>query len=127
MSAINYPVGDFLIRLKNASIAKHKEVNVSNTNLIRMVATLLVKEGYLDEMKEEGKILHVRLSYRRKSPVLSDVVLISKPGLRVYKNADELSQRKGPFLGIVSTSKGVISLREAIKKRLGGELIADIL
>ena len=92
-----------------------------------MVATLLVKEGYLDEMKEEGKILHVRLSYRRKSPVLSDVVLISKPGLRVYKTADELSQRKGPFLGIVSTSKGVISLREAIKKRLGGELIADIL
>jgi small subunit ribosomal protein S8 len=67
------------------------------------------------------------ISYRKKQPLIMDVRLVSKPGLRVYKKADELEKIKKPTILIVSTPKGVMSSREAIKKRLGGEVIVEML
>ncbi len=124
---MNYPVGDFLIRIKNASLAKKRQVEVVNTKLISSVAHALKKQGYLREVTEKDGQLIAFLSYRKKQPLIMEVRLISKPGLRVYKGASELEKIKKPTTLIISTSKGVMSSQEAIKKRLGGEVIVEML
>jgi small subunit ribosomal protein S8 len=126
MAKTNYPVGDFLIRVKNAALARQKQVVVAKTNIIAAVAKLLKEEGYLSEVVEEGGKLNIKLAYRKKEPVLLDIVLMSKPGLRVYMGADEMEERKGPAQIVVSTSKGLMTEGQAVKKRLGGEVIAKI-
>jgi small subunit ribosomal protein S8 len=123
---MNYPIGDFLIRLKNAVIAGRKEVNVPVTKLLKSVAEVLKKEGFLSDVKADEDNLSVTLAIRRKEPILMDVQLVSKPGLRVYMKLDELQSKKGPYIAIVSTPLGVMSSQEAIKKKTGGEVIAKI-
>jgi small subunit ribosomal protein S8 len=123
---INYPIGDFLIRLKNAVIAGNKEIMVPSTKLIKSVSEVLKKAGYLSEVKYETAVTTVSLAIRRKEPVLMDVRLVSKPGLRIYMKVDELESQKGPFIVILSTPSGIMTGQEAIKKRIGGEVIARI-
>lgn len=124
----NYQVGDFLIRLKNASMAGLKEVVFPKTNLVVSVAKTLEKEGFLDkvEIDKEGN-LTAKLSIFSKKPVLKNVKIVSKPGLRIYVNVDEIEKMKTPETLIISTPKGVMSGMEAKKKRLGGELIAKVI
>lgn len=126
MAALTYPLGDFLIRIKNAAMAGKKDVCVQNTKLILAVANSLKKEGYLEEVKIENGQLNIRLAYRKKQPVILDVKLVSTPGLRVYISSDDLSKRRGPQAVVVSTSKGIMFAKDAIKNNLGGELIAEI-
>ncbi len=123
----NYPIGDFLIRVKNAALAEKRDVLVDNNKLILEVAKILKKEGYLESLNEKEKVLNVRIALKSKKPVISDIKLVSKPGLRIYMKADELLQKKGPSQFIVSTTQGILLSKEAIKKRLGGEVIAEIL
>ena len=123
----NYPIGDFLIRVKNAALAGKRDVLVDNNKLILEVAKILKKEGYLESLNEKEKVLNVRIALKSKKPVISDIKLVSKPGLRIYMKADELLQKKGPSQFIVSTTQGILLSKEAIKKRLGGEVIAEIL
>ena len=126
MTNINYSIGDFLIRIKNTTLARKKELEVNNTKLIESVAEVLKKEGILTEItKKDGK-LTVKPAYRKKEPILMDLKLVSKPGLRIYMSADELAAIKGPSFFILSTSKGAMTSLEAIKKRTGGEVIAEI-
>ena len=127
MAKTNYPIGDFLIRIKNAVMAGNRSVEVGSTKLIKAVAQILKKGEYLSELKEKDGRLVVQLSYRKKEPVLMDVKLVSRPGLRVYMSADELGKKRGPSIFIVSTSKGVLLSKEAIKKGVGGEVIAEVL
>jgi small subunit ribosomal protein S8 len=124
---INYPVGDFLIRLKNAGMAGKSVVFVKKSKLIRAVADALKKEGFLDEIEEEKGVLLVKLSFRKKEPVLLNIRLVSKPGLRVYMNVEELIAKKGPSVVILSTPLGIMSAKDAIKKEVGGEVIAEVL
>lgn len=126
MKVVNYPVGDFLIRIKNAALADKRELDVSETKLIKAVADVLKKEGYLEKVTEKQGKLNIRLAYRRKKPVLFKLKLVSKPGLRVYMTVKELEKIKGPSIFILSTPKGVISSQEAKKERLGGEVIVEI-
>lgn len=122
----NYPVGDFLIRIKNAAMARTRDVEINDSKFILSVAEALQKEGYLDTVtKKDGKLL-VRLAYHRKAPVLLGVELVSKPGLRIYTSSDEVAKSRGSFVYILSTSKGIMSSLKAIKMRLGGEVIAKI-
>jgi len=123
----NYPIGAFLIMLKNAAIAKKHIVEFQSIKLINAVAESLKREGYLDEITVKDGAINVRLAYRKKEPLLMNVVLISKPGMRVYIDSVAIKNRKKPSLLIISTSAGVLSQREAIKKNLGGEVIAEIL
>lgn len=123
---VNYPVGDFLIRIKNAKMARLKEIEAIKTNLVKEVATALKREGFIDEIQEKEGKLKVRITYHSKSPLITNIKLISRPGLRVYMGVDELLSHRGPELFIVSTSKGVLSSNEAIKRRLGGEIIAKV-
>ena len=123
---INYPVGDFLIRLKNAVIAGNKEVSVPETKLIKAVASVLKKEGYVENIKVGEGNMVVSLAIRRKEPVLMNIKLVSKPGLRIYMKVDELENIRGPFFVILSTPLGILTGREAVKKSIGGEVIARI-
>jgi small subunit ribosomal protein S8 len=126
MNMTNYPAGDFLIRLKNASRAGLQEVTLRNTKLIEAVAEVLKKEGYLAEVSKQDGQLTVKLAYKSKNPRLTNIQLVSKLGLRIYKNAAAIKSHKGASLYIISTSAGVISSREAVKKGIGGEVIAEI-
>lgn len=123
----NYPVGDFLIRVKNAALAEKRDVLVDNNKLTMEVAKILKKEGYLESLNEKEEVLNVRIALKSKKPVISNIKLVSKPGLRIYMGVDELLQKKGPSQFIVSTTQGILLSKEAIKKRLGGEVIAEIL
>lgn len=123
----NYQVGDFLIRLKNASMAGIKEVSFPVTKLVLAVAKTLKSEGFLETVTEKDNNLVVTLSIFAKKPVLTNVRIVSKPGLRIYVNVDEIEKMKTPEVLIISTPKGVMSGSEAKKKRLGGELIAKVM
>jgi len=123
----NYHVGDFLVSLKNACLSGRKEIEAPKTRLIKSVAETLFSLGFLREVKEEEAKLIIKLAYRKKEPILSDIRLISKPGLRRYIKAKELERRKEPSVLILSTPKGVMSSEEALKKRVGGEIIAEVL
>jgi small subunit ribosomal protein S8 len=123
----NYPVGDFLIRIKNASLARRKVVVFPPYKFVISVAKTLKNEGYLREVEVNNESLSVSISYKRKEPMITNIKLVSKPGLRIYMSYDELQKIKKPSILIISTPKGVMSSMEAIKKKLGGEVIAEVL
>ena len=123
----NYPVGEFLIKLKNAAMAKNKLVTILANKEIVAITEALLKLGYLDEVKKDKTMLNVSLAFRFKKPVLMNLKLVSKPGLRVYMKVDEIEKKKGPSTYLISSPKGIISTRDAVKNRMGGEVIAEIL
>lgn len=122
-----YPVGDFLIRIKNASLANKKEVEVFSSNFVKEVAKTLKDEGFLNTVEEKKGKISVTLAFSHKKPVVMDIKLISRPGLRIYKSVDELEKIKRPSIFLISTPKGVLSSQKAIKQRMGGEVLAEIL
>ena len=124
-------VTDFVIRIKNASLARRKSVTMPYSNVNKAIAKTLVKSGYLAEIKEgeaEGKrVLLAGLRYESRKSVVTDVEIISKPSLRTYIGAKDLGQTKaGSATLVVSTSQGIMTGKEAIKKGLGGELLFRI-
>lgn len=123
----NYPIGDFLIRIKNASLANNKEVEMLSSKFVKEVARALKEEKLLEKIEDNKGIIKVHLAYSHKKPVIMDIKLVSKPGLRVYKSVDDLEKIKRPTIFMISTSKGVMSAQKAIKQRLGGEVLAEIL
>jgi small subunit ribosomal protein S8 len=123
---VNYPVGDFLIRIKNASMAKNKEVETKSNKQVLAIAKSLEKLGFLEEVKSADGVLKARLVFKHKRPLMINLKLVSKPGLRIYMTADELEKKKGPSIYLISTPLGIISARQAIKSRVGGEVIAEI-
>lgn len=123
---LNYPIGDFFIRLKNAGMAGRKEIVVPQTNLIKAVAQVLKDEGFIDKIESADGNLTVSLKYKSKSPVLMDISLKSKPGLRIYMDVDEIKAQRGGSILIVSTSKGIMSSKKAVTQSVGGEVLAEI-
>jgi small subunit ribosomal protein S8 len=128
---MNYQVGDFILRIKNAYGARRKQVSMQYSNINKAVAAALVKEGFLAKVEQNEvdghKRILVSLRYENRKPVLREVRLISKPSLRVYVGADELKLDKDRIMtSILSTSTGVMSGKEAIKKGVGGELLFKV-
>lgn len=123
----NYDTGDFLIKVKNAAMAKNKAIVVRADKKIVALAEGLKKMGYVDEIKKDKDSLTVNLTFKDKKPLLLDVKLISKPGLRVYKSIAEIEKRKSPASYLISSTRGIISTKEAVKFRIGGEVIAEIM
>lgn len=107
-------------------MAKNKEVVLKSTKLIKAAAASLKKAGYLEEVEVGKGILSTKLTFKKKEPLMLGIKVISTPGLRIYKGADELAKVKSPSIFLISTSKGVMTSREAIKARLGGEVIAEV-
>ena len=130
---INYPVGDFLIRIKNAYLAKKESVTAPYSKMNEKVAKILKAHSFIADFKtredkeRKHKFLEITLSYRGKVPALSDIKIISKPGRRIYSNVKNMPYppaRSGIVL--VSTPKGVMTAKEAVKKEVGGEVIGYV-
>lgn len=122
---------DFVIRVKNAALARRKEVILPYSKINKAVGGILVKAGFLETLKEEGKgkkVLVAKIRYQKSKPVLIDVCLISKPSLRIYANAKHVKMGKDMSRGIeiISTSQGVMTGGEAKKLGIGGEVLFRI-
>ncbi|OGM76852.1 30S ribosomal protein S8 [Candidatus Woesebacteria bacterium RIFOXYB1_FULL_42_36] len=122
----NYSMGDFLIRIKNAAMAGNKSLEYRAEKQIVAMADALKKLGFLDTVKKEKGILSATLAFKNKKPVIMNIKLISKPGLRIYMGADEIGKKKGPSTYLITSPKGIISSKDAVKARTGGEVIAEI-
>ena len=129
---MNYLIADFIIRIKNSALSKRKEVVLPFSNINKEIGKVLVKEGFLESIKEEGKEgkkeLKAVVSYDDRMPVMTDVEVISKPSLRVYYPAKRILEigRRGRRKVVVSTSQGVMTALQASKKGLGGEILFAI-
>ncbi|OGH10973.1 MAG: 30S ribosomal protein S8 [Candidatus Levybacteria bacterium RIFCSPLOWO2_01_FULL_36_13] len=129
---MNHLVSDFVIRIKNSAIAKRKEVILPHSKINKEIGKVLVREGFLEDLKEEGekgkKSLRATIKYENRIPVLTDIEVISKPSLRVYGNIKKINEikKRGRRRVIVSTSKGLMTSEEAQKKGVGGEILFAI-
>ena len=135
---MNYPVSDFIIRLKNAGLAKRRRLVAPYYKITKAVALVLTKEGFLEEVKEKSlpkvqgkqgkKILEITLKYEKRIPVLTDVTLISKPSLRRYAEVKDIPeiQKRGRQTIIISTNKGIMTGKQAFKSHVGGEVLFKI-
>lgn len=129
---ITDPIADMLTRIRNANSAKHDTVDIPASNMKKAIAQILVDEGYIKNYKliEDGKqgVIRVTLKYGEgKSQVIIGLRRVSKPGLRIYSNVEEMPKvMKGLGVAIVSTSKGIMTDREARKQNVGGEVLAFI-
>jgi len=127
------PIADMLTRIRNANSAKHDTVDVPASKVKISIVDILLKEGYIKgyEIIEDGvkKTMRITLKYgkTKNEKVISGIKRISKPGLRVYANRDDLPKvLNGLGTAIVSTNKGIITDREARKGNVGGEVIAFV-
>lgn len=129
---MNHLVSDFIIRIKNASRARRKTVVLPYSKLNLEVGKALVREGFLKKIGEEEqegrKIIAAEISYNRRVPVMTDVSVVSKPSLRIYSKAKDITASRGRerHTAILSTNKGVLSDREAGKAGAGGEVLFTI-
>ena len=125
-------IADMLTRIRNANNAKHETVDVPASNMKKAIADILLAEGYIKGVQviEDGKqgVIKVTLKYTDgKTPVITGLRRVSKPGLRIYSNAEDMPKvMKGLGIAIISTSKGVMTDREARKQHIGGEVLAYI-
>lgn len=125
------PISDFLTRLRNAYAANHETVLVPGSKLKLVIAKILEREGFIGAVKETNvgpkKTIEVALKYNEKAPAIRNIKRVSTPGRRVYRGADELrTVLSGQGIAIISTSAGVMTNREARRRRLGGEVLCEV-
>ena len=126
------PIADMLTRIRNASAAKHKTVDVPASKMKKAIADILYNEGYIKSVEEIANenqgILRIALKYDENgAKVIAGIKRISKPGLRIYANKDKLPRvLNGLGIALISTSKGIKTDKEARKENLGGEVLAYI-
>ncbi|AIA29605.1 30S ribosomal protein S8 [Mycoplasmopsis californica] len=128
---ITDPISDMIVRIKNANQRRFKTVNIPFSKTKAKILDILLNEGYIQavNIKGEGvnKELEVSLKYKGSQRAIIDIKRISKPGLRVYSAAQELpTVLSGYGTAIVSTSKGMMTEKQARKENVGGEVIAII-
>ena len=133
MMTTSDPIADMLTRIRNANTAKHDTVDVPASKMKLAIADILVDEGYIAkyDLIEEGnfKTMHITLKYgaNKNDKIITGIKRISKPGLRVYANKEELPKVLGGLgVAIISTNQGVITDKEARKLGVGGEVLAFI-
>ncbi len=128
---INDPIADLLTRVRNANQRKHKLVKAPYSKVKNEIANILKEEGYIIDFKVEGegveKTLVIFLKYKGNQKVITGLKRISKPGLRVYSEAEKLPRVLNGFgIGIISTSKGIMTDAKARELNLGGEVMAIV-
>ena len=125
-------IADMLTRIRNANSAKHDSVDIPASNMKKSIAQILVDEGFLKSFTviDDGKqgIIRIQLKYgENKSRVLQGLKRVSKPGLRIYTNVEDMPQvMRGLGIAILSTSKGVMTDKQARKNNIGGEVLAFV-
>lgn len=126
------PIADMLTRIRNALVAKHEVVDVPASNMKKAIAQILVNEGYIKgfETVEEGTFKNIRITLKygpNRTKVITGLKRISKPGLRVYARKDQIPRvLNGLGIAVLSTSRGLMTDREARKQAVGGEVLAYI-
>ncbi len=126
------PIADLLTRIRNALTAKHETVSVPNSKMKKAIVDILVEEGFVksaEVVENEGKSdIVITLKYGAKNEkVITNLKRISKPGLRVYCGYEQLPKVLGGLgIAIVSTSKGVMTDKQARKDKIGGEVLAYV-
>ena len=127
------PIADMLTRIRNANTAKHETVDVPSSKMKLAIAKILLDEGYIKsyELVENGKFNDIRITLKygasKNEKIISGLQRISKPGLRVYANKEELPKVLGGLgVAIISTNKGVITDKEARKLGVGGEVLCFV-
>ena len=129
---ITDPIADLLTRIRNASSAKHDTVDIPASNMKKAICQILLDEGYIKNftVTEDGKqgVITVVLKYgEAKTPVISGLRRVSKPGLRIYSDVENMPKvMKGLGVAIISTSKGIMTDRQARKEKVGGEVLAFV-
>ncbi|PPK85377.1 small subunit ribosomal protein S8 [Neolewinella xylanilytica] len=134
--AVTDPIADYLTRIRNAQIAGHRVVNIPASSTKKRLTEILYDQGFILKYKfddEAGKgkqgVISIALKYERetKRPVIRKLVRVSKPGLRQYAKADSMPRViNGLGISIVSTSKGVMTGRQATEQNVGGEVLAYV-
>ena len=124
------PIADMLTRIRNGQSANKAAVTMPSSKLKQQIANLLKEEGYVSKVETSSEAkpeLTVSLKYFEGSAVIEDIKRVSRPGLRIYKNAEELPKIKnGLGIAVISTSKGLMTDRSARKAGIGGEVICSI-
>lgn len=132
MSATSDPVADYLTRLRNGGMAGHRHVDVPASKIKRAMTQILVDKGYVERFIDIGDdkqgLLRVYLKYQGVGkPVIHSLTRVSKPGLRRYVGSHDLPRvRNGLGIAIISTSRGVMTDKEARAARIGGEVLAYV-
>lgn len=125
------PIADMLTRIRNANTARHTTVDVPYSKTKKSISDILVSEGFVGKIDviEDGshKTIRITLKYDNKTRVLQGLKRISKPGLRIYANVEELPRvLNGLGIAIISTSKGIMTDKEARNQNVAGEVMAYI-
>jgi small subunit ribosomal protein S8 len=128
------PIADMLTRIRNGNVAMHDEVKMPSSKLKEALAAILKREGYIqdfsvaDNTERPGKVLTINMKYAQdRTRTISGIKRVSKPGLRVYAKADSLPRVLGGLgVAVVSTSRGLMTDREARKSRMGGEVLCFV-
>ena len=128
------PIADMLTRIRNANVAMHDEVSMPSSKSKRALAEVLKREGYISAFSEQenvprpGKTLTIEMKYSpERDRVIRGLKRISKPGLRIYRQRDEIPRVQGGLgVAVVSTNRGLMSDREARKNRMGGEILCYV-
>ena len=131
--AMSDPIADMLTRIRNANTAKHDTVDVPSSKMKLAIADILVKEGYVEkyDIVENGAFNNIRITLKygadKNEKIISGIKKISKPGLRVYANKENLPKVLGGLgIAILSTNHGVITDKEARRLGVGGEVLAFV-
>ena len=131
--AIMDPIADMLTRIRNANMRGHKTVTVPHSNIKQEILKIFLDEGYISDFKvreTKGKVqkdIQITLKYNRDEKVIRGLKRVSKPGLKVYSKADAVPQvLNGLGTAIISTSKGMLTDKEARTQNLGGEVLLFI-
>jgi small subunit ribosomal protein S8 len=128
------PIADMLTRIRNANIAMHDEVRMPSSKLKEALAGVLEREGYIESFAVQettdrpGRTLQVRMKYSpERARTISGIRRVSKPGLRVYSKSNEVPRVLGGLgVAVLSTSQGLLSDREARRRRVGGEVLCFV-
>ena len=129
---ITDPIADMLTRIRNANNAKHDTVDVPASNMKKSIAQILLEEGYIKNFQliDDGTqgVIRITLKYTdNRSPVITGLRRVSKPGLRIYSSCEDMPKvRKGLGIAIVSTSKGIMTDKKARELNVGGEVLAFV-
>jgi small subunit ribosomal protein S8 len=131
MAFITDPIADMIVRIKMANSRKHKTVMIPHSNTKIKILEIMKREGYVSEFEVNTngvkKEIILTLKYKGNERVITDIKRISKPGLRVYSEVESIPKVLSGFgIAIISTSKGIITDKEARKANIGGEVLAYV-
>ena len=133
LSRVDDPIADMLTRIRNANTAKHDTVDVPSSKMKLAIADILVKEGFIKkyDVVEDGNFKTIRITLKygkdKNEKIISGIKRISKPGLRIYANKEDMPKVLGGLgVAIISTNQGVITDKQARELGVGGEVLAFV-